>query len=375
MASKSTSISSEDTSSQYQIPSHQGTISTSIGKRSAKTLSTVSKCFIVAFVVGGVAGIVIIGLGAANIFGPIGSPGCIGSIAGGGTVTVFSIGGITIGGIIVIANCKTKQGRSRLTRDENHTIETRSNLDRVPLKDKMGETYSEMGQEAIEFARQKLNENSDSQPFTFKSLQGASKGGTHQPLNQEIALLTTLYYDVYFEAFTQEVKKHADPWSQPAVIQAADDLIKIGYAITCLTLEDLPEFTQDLESKGTKRTYAEALAKQDSYQYRTYYYCTQAYHWIRGGSTWSQCPWDDEEGEDLYQPSETPKEHADLFYQKGTIQYGWRMLYNDHCDRIRSYVKEADLKEADNRLFTWTKKDEDTFKGRTFSQIPDTLPT
>lgn len=376
MSSKSNPVGSGDTSSLHHIPSHEGTISTATGERSAKTLSTTSKCAIVAFVVGGVAGIVIIGLGATNMFGSVGSSGFIGSIAGGGAVAVFSTGGIIW---IAIANCKAEQGHSQLSRDNTDSIETHSNIGnaRAPLKDKMGKTYPQIGQEAIEFARQKLNEHPDIQPTKFRTLQGVCAGGTNQPVNQEIALLATLYWNVYFAAFEQKIKEHKEenPWSQPDVIQAADDLIKIGYAISCLTLEDLPEFTQALETKGKKRTYAEALTIQDSYQYRTYYSCTSAYHWIRGGIVWIG---DDHQATEGYLDylQETPKIHADPFYQEGTIQSKWRALYNDHCDRIRSYVKESDLQRADNRHFTWTKKDEDTFfRGRTFYHTPDTLPT
>jgi hypothetical protein len=377
MTSKSDPIGSGGNFSPHQIHSHEGIISTSAGERSTKPLDTKSKCAIIAFVVGGVAGIVIIGLGAANMFGPIGSAGFIGSVAGGGVVTVFAGGGIIW---IAISSCQTGQGQtnqSTAAQSVTSTIESGSNTEkvRVPLKDKMGKAYPQIGQEAIDFARQKLSEHPEIKPAVFSAgWHGADK--TNQPVNQEIALLTNLYWDVYFEAFTQAVKKHKDnPWSQQEVIQAADDLIKIGYAISCLTLEDLPEFIHSLEQKGTKRTYAEALATQDSYQYRTYYSCTKAYHWIRGGVTWDKVPWGEDE-EDIVQPRETPKAHADLFYKKGTIQNGWRLLYNDHCDRIRSYVKEADLQRADNRHFKWTQKDEDTmFSGRTFRNVPDTLPT
>lgn len=375
MASKSDRVDSGSNAHFYNAPKDRQTVSTSNGEREAKPLSNKSRCALIAFVVGGVAGIVIIGLGATNMFGAVGSTGFIGSLAGGGVLAVFSSGGIIW---IAVANCKTDRGRSDIIRDDSITErsgkseveeQSRASSKDKASKSKVEAVYPRIGQEAIDFARQKLSEHPEIKPQVFSAgWSGSSK--TNQPVNQEIALLTTLYWDVYFAAFEQEVKKHAEPWSQPTVIQAADDLMKIGYAISCLTLEDLPAFTESLNSKGIKRTYAEALTIQDSYQYRTYYYCTNAYHWIRGGIAWSKGPWSDEEG--LFQPQATPKAHAEPFYREGTEQSGWRALYNDYCDRVRSYVKEADLKKADNRHFTWTKKDEGE---KSFFHIPDTQPT
>lgn len=415
MTSKSDSIGSGGDLNPHHVPSNNGTLSTAGGEREAKPLSTTSKCAIIAFVIGGVAGIVIIGLGAVNMFGPVGSSGFIGSVAGGGAATVLSGGGLIW---IAIANCKTGQGEPETstgtrnganavesdasadglrapaqktgqggfggsslltkTRSGTNAVEPGSSIDglRAPAKDKMGKAYPQIGQEAIVFARQKLSEHPDIKPAVF-SAGWNGPDETNQPINQEIALLINLYWDVSFKALEEATKAHGDnPWAHQNVIQAADELIKIGYAITCLTLEDLPEFTQALESKGTKRTYAKALTTQDSYQYRTYYSCTRAYHWVRGAATWVEDKYDEENGGYLGHPKKASKAHADLFYQEGTIQCGWRQLYNDHCDRIRSYVKESDLQQADNRHFTWTQKDEDTFfKGRTFSDGPDSLPT
>lgn len=376
MSSKSDRIDSGSTVHLYNTPKDKKTISTSHGDRKAKSLSKKSKCALIAFVVGGIAGIVITGLGATNAFGAVDSAGFIGSLAGSGVLTVFSIGGIIW---IAVANCKTNHGRSDAVSDDSNTTERSDKSkteeqSRTSSKDKASKSkgeaiYPQIGQEAIEFARKKLSEHSGVKATVFSAGWGGPSK-TNQPVNQEIALLTALYWDVYFKALEQEVKKHAEPWSQPAVIQAADDLMKIGYAISCLTLEDLPKFIEFLDSKGVKRTYAEALTIQDSYQYRTYYNCTQTYHWIRGGIAWRKSEGNDEEG--LFHPREVPKAHADRFYQEGTVQSGWRVLYNDYCDRVRLYVKEDELRGADNRHITWTKKDEGE---KTFRQIPDTLPT
>jgi hypothetical protein len=126
-----------------------------------------------------------------------------------------------------------------------------------------------------------------------------------------------------------------------------------------------------LSSKGENRTYAKALTEQDSYQYRTFYYCTNAYHWFRGEIAWSAHPYNkDKKG--LFKAESISAAHATAFYQKGTIQNSWNELYNNYCDRIRLYVNEKELKSADSRHFNWTEKDTEI---KSFRSTPDTQPT
>lgn len=228
--------------------------------------------------------------------------------------------------------------------------------------------YSNLGQEAIEFARKKLQEYPGLTPAKFSGgWYGSDK--TNQPINPEIALLTTLYWNVAFKNFENVMKENKEnPWSNQEVIQAADECMKIAYAISNLTLDDLKSFTEALSSKGDKRTYAKALTEQDSYQYRTFYYCTNAYHWLRGEIAWSK----NLRNEWLLQSKFISNAHASAFYQKGTIQNSWNDLYNNYCDRVRLYVNEKELQSADNRHVTWTKKDTGM---NSFKSVPDTQPT
>lgn len=228
--------------------------------------------------------------------------------------------------------------------------------------------YSVLGQKALEFARKKLEEHPETKPFPFEGPEKAN-----QLVNQEVARLTTLYWDVAFKKFEDLMKKNKEnPWSHQEIINAADACMKIAYAISNLTLDDLKSFTENLSLKGENRTYAKALTKQDSYQYRTYYYCTNVYHWLRGAITWSANPWRAEEEGWFYPRVPISPSHTTLFYQKGSIQNSWNRLYNEYCDRVRMYVNEKELESADNRHFNWTKKDTGV---KTFSSIPDTQPT
>lgn len=233
--------------------------------------------------------------------------------------------------------------------------------------------YSTMGLEALEFTRKKLEEYPDLTAEQFSA--GCNEiEGTNQPVNPVIALLATLYWDIALKNLSNLMKQNIeDPWSNQEVINAADACMKIGFTISNLTLDDLESFTEVLLEKGENRTYAKALTELDSYQYRTFYYCTSAYHMLRGEIKWSINPYDKLDEGDLYFPQrDITVPHATSFYQKGTIQNTWNTLYNDYCDRIRLYVNENELRQSDSRHVSWTKKDTGI---TTFCRTPDTQPT
>jgi hypothetical protein len=87
---------------------------------------------------------------------------------------------------------------------------------------------------------------------------------------------------------------------------------------------------------------------------------------------------EEQEGLLFYAKAKVTEEYAKPFYDdlNKPIQYQWRMLYNDYCDRVRMYVNEADLadddRDGDRRHVSWTEKDE---KRETFRQDPGTMPT
>ncbi|MDP1879763.1 MAG: hypothetical protein Q8K60_02335, partial [Parachlamydiaceae bacterium] len=237
-------------------------------------------------------------------------------------------------------------------------------------QDKSIKPYSDLGQKALDFARNKLKEHADITSHKFKS----SRGGfalTNQPTNPEIALLTTLFWKLNGNLLELLKKNTKNPWSDQEIVTAADECMKIAYAISNLTLDDLKSFTEALFSKSDEdRTYAVALTRQDSYQYRTFYCCTNIYHMVRGEITWGPIPWEKNK-EDFYHP-EISEVHAKTFYQNGTIQNSWNQLYNEYCDRIRMYVTEKNLGDSDTRHINWTKKD---IGIQSFTPVPDTRPT
>lgn len=257
----------------------------------------------------------------------------------------------------------------RRAHEENHVNLQEKGI--AAVLQNLDKPYSQPEKEALEFAKKEL----ESHP-RIKMRKVAGKHNL-QPINSEITKLVNLYWDVHFKKFTKALKKNAqDPWSREEVIQPATACMKIAYAISALTLEDLSAFTEMRANKGDNITYAEALKRQDSYQYRTFYYCTNIYHNIRGAVTFN---YNKHQKEHVFKyPAENDLSDAytNLFYQEGTIQNTFNSLYNSYCDRVRLYVNEEDLRKADPRHVNWTQKDELAADGKmTFVSIPDTQPT
>lgn len=241
--------------------------------------------------------------------------------------------------------------------------------------------HSLKGQEALTYARHLLAQYPDIQSARLKQ----------EPVNEEISKLVTLLWDVCWKEFEEAHKTNkVQPWAQRTVREAADNCMKVAYAISCLTLEDLQAFNErnkndsprvnaeSLKRVGAQCTsdeasFIDALTRQDSYQYRTYFYCTQMYHSLRGGIAWSAPPWNDQKPAGLYLPKDpVDSTHFQDYYTQGTLQNSWNQLYNEFCDHVEMYVPLEALKKGDKRFFTWIKKDTGP---QSFKAVPDTLPT
>lgn len=228
--------------------------------------------------------------------------------------------------------------------------------------------YSVLGTEALQFARNLLKERPDIIPIELEARGGVEM---HKPLNKDIPLLWNLYFDLDNKLDRLLEKKQKDgvenPWADEEVIQAADTLMKVSFAVSNLTLDDLIPYTERLSKTGDKRTIEEALTRQDSYHYKTFFPCATAYHTLRGCYTWHEeikMPWTEN--------YDAPKDHVKPYYLEGTIQHSWNQLYNEYSKRARVYADEATLRKADQRYIVWTPTDE---QGKAFNPYPSTQPT
>lgn len=251
------------------------------------------------------------------------------------------------------------------------------------------DTYPAAGAQVIESALRRL-EGMDVKTFIF-SAGWNSKNGTHQPFFGEIPKLTTLYKASYKQfselldkmplvyhqsqededvtTLDRDEEKKAEQerikaflstayeqWKSEKVMAAADELMQLAYTISCLTLEDLNTFTEELKKLNHPRGVAEALTRQDSYPYRAYFFFTSFYHLVRGGVG--------SFNGNLICPSlaagasyDIPQFHSALFFEEGTVQSRWRDLYNDFCYRVGKFVDLKALKEIDDRFTKWIQPD------------------
>jgi hypothetical protein len=140
-------------------------------------------------------------------------------------------------------------------------------------------------------------------------------------------------------------------WGDQAFIETTNELMQIAYAISCLTLDDLPEFTKTLKTQGKLTTYADVLTKNHAF-----YRLPKLYHCARGGI------YIENDVEERHPDNIAP--HAEPFYAEGTVQSSWRSLYNEYCARRRIYVTDEELR-YDPRKVDWTQPD----SGRDFRTL------
>lgn len=92
--------------SNNQLPPQSGNIASANGEKNVEVISYKSKCVNIALIVVGIASIVILSLGAASLFGTVGSLGFIISVSSGGVLLLTSLIAL------IIVNCR---------KSKNHT--------------------------------------------------------------------------------------------------------------------------------------------------------------------------------------------------------------------------------------------------------------
>ncbi len=183
---------------------------------------------------------------------------------------------------------------------------------------------------ALKQAYELLQENPTTIPFTFLSNYNSPVYG---PLNPDISRMTQLYCHILDDF---PLVAGADIDSQ-VFLKIRDDLMKLAFAISYLTLKELPAYIEaraggngfaqliPKPSIACKRTPAATIDSQDGYVNCTIRRCHIVYSYLRGACQWSQ------EHEKVMLIPDVAKERQDLFYQVGTLQNSWRELHNEFC--------------------------------------------
>lgn len=193
---------------------------------------------------------------------------------------------------------------------------------------------SPLGRQALEFVQSELLKQPSTQPRYISSFYEYVR----EP-KENMAKLTLLWDRLYVD-FEHAIKNAGDnPWANLDVLRIADTCMKVAYAISIQTLEDLSEYAGDEMVK--------TLVEGDSYHSRTFSYCLQVYHWLRNEVQISE--------DGLFEPVE--RLHAKDFYKPGTWRNQWNALYNEFCVRIRMYIDVEELRKDNDRLANMIKMD------------------
>ncbi|AAP05300.1 hypothetical protein [Chlamydia caviae] len=194
-----------------------------------------------------------------------------------------------------------------------------------------------IGAEALKFAAETLDaERSRIEPITC--------GYLRPPIDDDIRYLCALRGERHNQFLnllriddSRELSFPDDQlWTDPEFTRVSTEFLQLSYAISVRSLLDLENYRaahQDATSN------LEALARQNSIYYKTFYMMSTAYSLLR--HTYMYCR------------DSASQEHIEArrarFYQPGSIENQWRLLYNDFCRQARSYLgdpEEADIREC-----------------------------
>lgn len=200
---------------------------------------------------------------------------------------------------------------------------------------------SPLQEKALERAYELLDECPDLPPFVFLS---NYKARVYGPLNQDINRLTAVYNRRVEQLTLIMSSSPRDSEFHQKVLDFQDDLMKLAFAISYLTLEELPLYVEaraggagfdQLNPKPKiryTRTPEATIDNLDGYVNCAIRRCHIVYCYLRGACQWS------EEHQRLILTLNAPKGEQDLFYQANTLQNSWRELHNEFCQLFLSFV-------------------------------------
>lgn len=153
--------------------------------------------------------------------------------------------------------------------------------------------------------------------------------------------------------------KQHNPWNIPEVLNAANQLMEIGYVLSILTLQDIPLFRKQLaDDEDDYVPLRELIFYPVFYTAHTLNCCWEAYTWIRMGLVYDKqrnglCFIDSTYRQDrgcvgmaniVGASLERFQKHKDL---NGYMIY-WNALYNDYSQRLANY--SAKIATLDTRF-------------------------
>ncbi len=300
-----------------------------------RPLSYGTKCALTAAVVVGLVGLVLIGLSFASSIGPIGSPGFFASWIMGAAITLCAAGLIAL---LIFKQTDREEGSSvggvRLgvdTYDGSGAEDVQQGLPPPPIL-----SAPQNPQIFVSAALQQ----------SYELLQNAVNLPDVQvevePINRDIKRYMQLREQLKGR-FLDELERFSEnPWTNDNVVRAFDPLMTVSFTISMLTL-------RELNSEG-----ANLLQLAGTYPRRAFEYCSDYFVLAFEGKRVV-------DGQLVgIQTREALGHHAVPFYQQGTPQHNWRMLYNAFCDEIPSILGREQLPQRidaldSSRSYLWLK--------------------
>lgn len=198
----------------------------------------------------------------------------------------------------------------------------------VPHKDPQRPVapLSPIAQEAVEFANAELSKNRGIWiPETH--FIGARSG------NGNVEKMATLYQQKY-EALKKLIlsKEASTVWQDQEVLNLANELMNLAFAISNKTLEELCQyltFNKKENIKDLRNKLQPALQ------------CARAYRYLR------YIPHIDPQNQKIasHPGHQVPEVLARPFYTEGTLQNKWRALHNEFYTRLEMYVDSVELQK------------------------------
>ncbi|WP_375793451.1 hypothetical protein [Chlamydia sp. 12-01] len=204
------------------------------------------------------------------------------------------------------------------------------------------------GNAALEYATRRFNEEKD-------RINPALWGGFRPPVNTDISYLLVLKSNKYQEVLNLLHMNEERNFKFPDRKYASDEILtstiteylQLSFAISIYSLRDLENYRKKYPSVTSN---LEALSRQVSAYYRTFYAMSAGYSMIRHLERYCD-------------PAPLQEEidyRIARFYEAGTVESEWRALFNCFCEQAHWYLgDEQRVRKVEERLFRHSRADLD----------------
>ncbi|WP_348662595.1 hypothetical protein [Chlamydia vaughanii] len=256
--------------------------------------------------------------------------------AGVASLPLIIIGSVFLGCCIlssIMEICRKRKRQEELRQEE---------LRELPL---IRPELPPVAEQALAYARNRLAGEEVQVPEDFW-------GGLRSPENPEISRISALLGNKIQETHQYIVDQESNyyvyprnPESWTLVCPIMTEYMQLAFAESYLTLLDIPALRSSYPQDYTSNLLT--LYRQNSYAYNAFYRISSAYHRMRF----------------LYQSGLEDDDEAQQaavarFYQEGTPEYQWRMLFNSFCEQARCWIGDlAVAEETEIRLVKHSRAD------------------